>query len=245
MPYVLFFRRRKMPIRKLRLSRLEEAEHLVCLRQLQAEGHDVEIPEQWPEKADALDIEVGPPLENMVFDVRNSGVVYYAIRARMMARRSEVILTDCEITPDWDDQVLLLNFDEGKILCKLGCLDFERREVLNSRLENQVRFHDRGEIVEGWILASGLEPIPNQYRTGAIAPCRLNFTDQFHHEIEVRAYLSVLRTSRQENASVRPPRSGLFDAGEKQKVDQVTFSHDRTPVPIVNMSRRNLDGRRT
>ena len=232
-----------MPIRKLRLSRFEEAEHLLCLQQLQVEGHDVEIPEGQPKKADTLDIEVGPPLENMVFDLRDGGVAYYAVRSRIVAKRSGVILTDCEIAADWDDQILLLNIDEGKPLCKLGWFDVERKEVLNSRLENQLRFHDRGEMVEGWILASGLERIPQQYRYGAVVPCQLTFWDQFQHEIGVRAYLSVLRAGTQKNAALRP-RTGLFDPAEKQKLGQVSVSRD--PASWHRMSgsreRTSMDG---
>jgi hypothetical protein len=216
-----------MPIRKLHLSRLEQEEHLFCLQQLQAEGHDVEIAEkERPKKVDTLDIEVSPPLENMVFDVRNGRVVYYAVRLRMVAKRSGVVLTSCEIVTDWDDQILLLNIDEGNPLCKLGWFDVERTVVLNSRLENHLRFHDRGEMVEGWILASGLEPIPQQYRNNAIVPCQLTFRDQFHDEIEVRAYLSVLRSRKAEIAS------GVRRSGPS------------APAPTVNLSVRNLDGRR-
>jgi hypothetical protein len=45
-----------MPNLKRRLSRLEEATHQDYLRQLQAEGIDVEIPEEWQENSRALDI---------------------------------------------------------------------------------------------------------------------------------------------------------------------------------------------
>ena len=232
-----------MPIRRLRLSRLEEAEQLVYLQQLRAEGHDVEIPEDWPERADDLDIEVAPSWENMLYDARSGGVAYYAIQLRMMARRSGVILLDCDITTDWDDQILLSNIDEQNSLCKLGGLDFERRDVLNSRLENHLRFHDLGEMVEGWLLASGLRPIPQQYRYGAIVPCRLTFRTQFQHEIGVRAYLSVLRAGTQKNAALRP-RTGLFDPAEKQKLGQVSVSRD--PASWHRMSnswkRTSMDG---
>jgi len=45
-----------MSICKPRLSRAKEAEHRDYLRKLQAEGVDVEIPEEWQEHLRALDI---------------------------------------------------------------------------------------------------------------------------------------------------------------------------------------------
>ena len=98
-------------------------------------------------------------------------------------------------------------------------------------------------MVEGWILASGLEPIPQQYRNNAIVPCQLTFWDQFQHEIGVRAYLSVLRAGTQKNAALRP-RAGLFDPVEKQKLGQVSVS--RGPASWHRMSsfreRTSMDG---
>jgi hypothetical protein len=215
-----------MPTRRLSLSRAELGRHRSAAQELCALGLDVEV-----ERPDDLDIGAGPPWENMLFDVRSGGVAYYAVWLRMVARRSRVILTDYEMTTDWDDQILLLNIDERKPFCKLGSLEFEGREVLNSRLENHLRFYDQGAMVEGWLLASGLRPIPPQYRYGQTLPCQLTFWDQFHHEIGVRAYLSVLRRGTQQKVAERP-RVGLFDLAENQKLHQVSVTQ-KPSAPVT------------
>jgi len=214
-----------MPIRKHRLSRQEEAAHLAVLQQLQGEGHDVEIPGEWLENAAAVDIEVGAPWENMVFELRSGGTGYYAVRLRLVARRAGVILPDYDITSDWDDQILLLNIEEGNPLCKLGSLEFERSEILNSRIEKHLRFPHRGDIVEGWLLALGLRPIPQQYREGTRVPFQLAFRDQFQQEAEVHSVLSVLRARKQENPAVRP-RTRLYGPAENQQVRESSVSEE-------------------
>jgi hypothetical protein len=50
-----------MSIHKPRLNRAEEAAHMDCLRQLRAEGIDVEIPEELEERARRLDIIMASP----------------------------------------------------------------------------------------------------------------------------------------------------------------------------------------
>ena len=205
-----------MPIRKPRLSRQEEAEYLLCLQQLQGEGHDVEIPDKWRENAAAVDIEVGAPWENMVFDLTNGGVGYYAVRLRLIARRPGVILLEYAITSDFDDQILLLNIDERNPFCKLGRFEFERREILNSRVDNELRLQRRGQMVQGWLLASGLSRIPPQDRDGAKVPFQLTFRDQFQQETGVHGTLSVFRAPNQKNPVVRP-WTGLDGPAENQQ----------------------------
>ncbi|MGA7379369.1 MAG: hypothetical protein WBX03_00845, partial [Terriglobales bacterium] len=68
-----------MPIRKPQVSREKAAIYSGCLRQLQDEGQDFEIPEEWRERGRALNIDVAPPWENMLFNVYHDGIAYYAI----------------------------------------------------------------------------------------------------------------------------------------------------------------------
>jgi hypothetical protein len=214
-----------MPIRKSRLSRQEEAEYLGCLQHLQAEGLDVEIPEKWRKNAEAVDIEVGAPLGNMVFDLSSGGIGYYAVWLRLVAMRPRIILPDYDITSDFDDQILLLNIDERNPVCQLGGLVFERREILNSHIENGIRFRHRGDTVEGWLLASGLRPIPQQYREGTRVPFQLTFRDQFKQETGVHAVLSVLRSRKQKNPAVRP-RTGLYGPAENQQQCELSVGEE-------------------
>jgi hypothetical protein len=80
-----------MPTHKPRLSRTEEAAHRDYLRQLQAEGIDVEIPEESTALTRALDVFLGPPEACTVRETRTDGIVY-ALLARLIALY-EVTLT--------------------------------------------------------------------------------------------------------------------------------------------------------
>jgi hypothetical protein len=50
--------------------------HRDYLRQLQAEGIDIEIPEEWQENSRALDIVLAGSAESTVFESATSGVLY-------------------------------------------------------------------------------------------------------------------------------------------------------------------------
>ena len=96
---------------KPRLSRAKEAEHRDYLRKLQAEGVDVEIPEEWQEHARALNIVVGGPAENMVFESATGGV-HYAVLVRPAVERSGMILTDWDLSINYDDQIVPESSDD-------------------------------------------------------------------------------------------------------------------------------------
>lgn len=70
-----------------RWSRAKEAEHRDYLRRLQAEGVDVEIPEEWQEHSRALDIVVGGLIENMVFESATDGIVHPGVEQIVQLRR--------------------------------------------------------------------------------------------------------------------------------------------------------------
>src|ERR1700675_1959247 len=116
-----------MPIRKPRLSWAEEATRLACLRQLQAEGLDVEIPEDWRVRNRPLDIIIASPAECTVRESRTGGI-YYAALVRLVAR-SALILTDCDMNTSWDDQIVLESFRDP--VCMLGSEEYWQRDVLN------------------------------------------------------------------------------------------------------------------
>jgi hypothetical protein len=195
----------KMPSRKLRLNRAEQARYLIALRQLQAAGVDVGIPEELLENSRAVDITVAGGPASSVFD--SSGGTFYATWVRLVAERPSTLL-DCRMSTDWDKHIVLRSFDEERPVCKLGPLDYSRTEVLNHRIENGLRFDRRGDWFEGMILANGLRPIPEKYRDGAIVPFQLTFEDVFGEKISETAKLSVVRTEKQRPAEQRG--TGLY-----------------------------------
>jgi hypothetical protein len=182
-----------MPIRKSWLSRDKIARYLNRLRQLQDEGVDVEIPEGWQEATPFLQIEIGPPWENTIFDLYGGGIAYYQFWARMMALRSNVVLSDREIRTSWNDEISFLPLDARNHVCKQGWQEFEERDVLDLASKT-LRFSHRGQLVEGWVLASGITPIPTEYADFAAVPFEVVCTDQFGHESRAEG-MSVVRRS--------------------------------------------------
>jgi len=117
------------------------------------EGVDVEIPDDSPECAPALDISVIGGTESLIFNLP-SGLPGYAIALRLVAGKSGLILHECEITTSVDDQIVLECFDLGGPICRLGQCQFPKSEVLNDRFP--LKFHRCGHMIEGVILATGL-----------------------------------------------------------------------------------------
>jgi hypothetical protein len=75
-----------MLVYKPRLSRAKEAENRDYLLRM-PEGVDVEIPEEWQEHSRALDIVVGGPIENMVFESATGGIVHPGVEQIVQLRR--------------------------------------------------------------------------------------------------------------------------------------------------------------
>jgi hypothetical protein len=196
-----------MPIRRSHLNQAERRQHLASAQQLVALKLITEIPE-YLENHRALDIVICEP-ESLVFEIRR-GAVGYAIWVRIVARQAGLILTNCRVTTTWDDQILLKNFDaERTPFRKLGWVEYPQADVLNERVVDSFRFHHRGQMIEGMILALGIRPIPDAYRHGMFLPVDLAFLDQFENEFKVDAEIFVDRTMKPKNA-VMQPRTGLY-----------------------------------
>ena len=82
-----------MPVLRPRLSRTEQREDRRCLREMRAEGIDVNSPDDSPEHVPALDITVVGGLVSLIFNLP-SGLAGYAIWLRLVARKSGLILPD-------------------------------------------------------------------------------------------------------------------------------------------------------
>lgn len=182
-----------MQILKARLSGSEKAEDRKCLREMRAEGIDVNGPDHSLKHVPALDITVVGGLESLIFNLR-SGLAGYAIQLRLVASRSGLIVPEqCEVSTEFDKQIVLECFDPGGPLCTLGQCTYLKSEVLNDKFP--LKFHRRGHQIEGVILATGLEPIPKEYVQGMTVPLRLAFCDQFGNQISIVSKLSVDRST--------------------------------------------------
>lgn len=155
-----------------RLSRTEVREYRRCLREMRAEGIDINSPDDSLEDVPALDITVVGGLASLIFNLP-SGRAGYAIWLRLVARRSGLILPEpCEISTKFDDQIVFECFNPGGPISQLGQCSYLEEEVLNDRFP--LRFH-RGHPIEGVILATGLKPIPQEYVQGMTVPLKLTF----------------------------------------------------------------------
>jgi hypothetical protein len=126
---------------------------------------------------------------------------------------------------------------QGRNSLHLSPLHYSRGEVLNQRIENGLRFHRRGDMFEGIILAYGLRPIPGEYLDGALVPFQITFEDQFGEESIAAARLSLARPAKHRPAI--PRGTGLYgmSSASKAKVSVVsedTRRHPRPPVPSTH-----------
>ncbi len=199
-----------MAIRTPHLNRAGQPRYLAAAQELHSAGLDVDVPEEWLQDSHFLDVAVAGGPATGAFDLPNAGVGY-AICVRLVAMRSGLILSHYQIRTKFDDQISPLNFDERSPICTLGWFSYSRNEVLNQHFDNSLRFHYRGQLIEGTILAMGLRPIPATYRTGARIPFQLTFAEPLGHKIEVEAELYVNRIAKRKNATVRRG-SGLYYA---------------------------------
>ena len=101
--------------------------------------------------------------------------------------------------------------DYGDSMCRLGHLQYPRRQVLNQRIANSMRFAP-GQMIEGVILATGANPIPAAHRHGLIVPIQLTFLDQNRNDIQKNAELFVDRLSKPKRKFVSR-KNGLYDRG--------------------------------
>jgi hypothetical protein len=200
-----------MPTTKRRLTRTEQANYLSCLQELQRGGCDVEIPPTWVNESRGLDIVVAGPPASTVYETP-TGSVYYAIGLRMVSNRARVSLLDCEGETEWDDCVGLLPFDQSQSPCWAGNICYPAKQTLNGRIENYLRFHYRGQFIEGVILFSGLARIPEHCRDGGHALFKITFHDQFGHAISAETELFVQRAKRLTQKVLGPRvRSSLYE----------------------------------
>jgi hypothetical protein len=150
------------------------------LQQLQAEGLDVNIPDEW-QAPSPLVIEPGRN-QGEVCDL-GGGNTGYAIPLRIISL-GRVIVTDYEISSEWDDvSIDLAYLPETQGRCHYGPLDYAANEVLNDRIERGLHFNFRGQMVEGVFIAWGCAPVPKKYRREALVPVRVVLMDSLKREV--------------------------------------------------------------
>ena len=132
-----------MPIYKPRLTRSERAKYLPVAEDLLARGVELDIPDEWRYSARALRIMIAGPPASSIYQLA-SGLVVYAARVKLLAERGSFILQDFQITPAWDCDVFPCGPEGGTTYRFAPGLEFEWNEVLNHRIENDLRLRRGG-----------------------------------------------------------------------------------------------------
>jgi hypothetical protein len=155
----------------------------------------------------------------------------YAVWVHLTALRSNLRLEYCEIVSDWDTESILL-CQSRKGLYRVGdACEFTEGDVLNHRIENGLCFHNRGDVAEGWLVASGHVPIPEKCRNWMTMELCITFSGQLGQDHSAHAQAFLLRSARLRNSDARVRKSpGLFEIGNpgneiwSRKVPTITRS---------------------
>ena len=218
-----------MPTSRQRLTKSEIAAHLTRAERMLAAGVNIQIRDECREPARVqdhnLDIAVAGGCATFVFDL-TAARAGYIICVRLVGQALGAVL-DCRLTTAWDDDIVLASFsDDGDSMCRLGHLQYPRRQVLNPRIANSMRFA-AGQMIEGVIMATGANPIPETHRHGLVVPIQLAFLDQNQNEIRKNAELFVDRGYKLQRKSM-PRKSGLYDRGTIVRTSAEVINQNRT-----------------
>ena len=207
-----------MPVKRPQLTRQEQTRYLECAKELQAAGLEIKIPDDWQENSRTLDIFVAPLEGNLLCEL-STGVTACAIHVELISLRSNLILKDPRIASDWDSELILLCGDRKGLYRAGAAFQFSAADVLNHRIQNGLRFHRRGDVAEGWIVATSSKPIPDNYRGRMITKLSLTFTDQFGYDHSAQGQAILERSARLKEFGPRVRHSqGLFEVGAKPDI---------------------------
>jgi hypothetical protein len=207
-----------MPIRKTHLSAAESRESSSYLRQLRCEGldlgEDAEI-SAWEETARLL---ITPGRDFGIICDYPVGNTAYAIPIRIVAWE-RTVPEHCWIESAWDDQTIELPYlTECRGRYRFGSLSYLTSEVLNDRFDKPFTMN-RGDILEGVILAYGCVAIPEKAR-GGNAPVQVTLVDTLGREARGEIRLAVECSPNRDRAvssamPLRTPRAHIAFRAEK------------------------------
>jgi len=207
-----------MPKKRLRLNRQEQKRYLACAKELQAAGLDLEIPDEWQENSRSLDIFVASAEGNILCEL-STGITACAIHVELVSLRGNLILKNSTIASEWDSELILLCGDKRGLYRAREAFEFTEAEVLNHRIQNGLRLHRRGDLAEGWIVATCRKPVPDKYRDRMITNVSLTFTDQFGLDHSAQGEAILQRSARLSESRPRVRHSqGLFEIGPKNDI---------------------------
>jgi hypothetical protein len=136
------------------------------------------------------------------------GATVYEVWLSMVARRPTE-LRYLDMCTDFDDEIVLENRDIGGEFWHLGGKVYREHTLLNPLLSDDLRFSRPGKQFQGILLATGLAPIPAEFRHGQSVPLKLQFTESDGFRFTVQAELYVDHTAKSQ-AAARTPCEPLF-----------------------------------
>jgi hypothetical protein len=152
-------------------------------RELRAGGIELEIPEDdWrdPPETGLIIQQCGGQLVSFAFDIgRTTGFV---VSLRVTIRTSNFALAQFGLEVPWEANLNLL--EDPHTRSKKEYYEFRNRDeyprdgVMNHFADIRC-VRSRDTVIEGFLLASSSEPIPNRFEHGAKIPGFVNIFDQF------------------------------------------------------------------
>jgi hypothetical protein len=181
-----------MPTSKKRQTAADAQLAQVRLTQLRAEGFDFGPDAE--AQAELCPLEITEGRDFGIATDLGFGVAAYALSICLVAR-SPVTLEECYVAAPWDEcfsgPLPFLKEARGKYW--LGHLSYPIGAVLNDYFEKPYRMR-RGATLEGMLLATGDEPIPNNV-IGGVVPLHVMFVDNLKREVTKTIPVSVRRPS--------------------------------------------------
>jgi hypothetical protein len=181
-----------VPIRKNHLTRSERAKYLIATKQLKDQGVIQELPTDWQELAEGVNVLVGRTSSIYVIA---AGQILYAVHVCLICQIDRFALTDFDIVADWDNDIYC-SYDETEYKFARGSLEFDCKTVLNHRFHKALELGQQGNRLDGWLLGTGLRPVPTRYGPGHPAPLTLTFFDRSQRACDTHMQIGVDRTAR-------------------------------------------------
>lgn len=195
---------------KLRLSNEEQREYTLYAKRLSTVGI-IAPPEEKPlREAQMLSLERTGGLLDSFVHVPSTGGYGIVVRVRIVAQKSGINLSGCEITPrKWHDaDIELMEAPEGLDYYKvIGGVECPKEGVLNPWISS-TRSLGYGQVLEGAVVAQSFGSLPAWCDNGISIEADLCFIDQFDKFYPLKVDLRVMRDIKR---SEHPRRStGLF-----------------------------------
>lgn len=192
-----------------RRSLSEERRYLNVLRELKADGVDVEISEELLECVRPLDVAVAPSPASFAVELP-SGRLAYVLGVGLRSRQ-RCGIERCDMVVPWDDEIVIEEINFRHPTWSIESLVVTGREFINYRIETGLSFSRADERIEGFILGSGISPVPREYATGRPFPITVTFSDIYGETSSAQARIFLDSAKNGLKMARHPePHSGSF-----------------------------------